>query len=78
MNSLPRATTQSCILKPKLGCGIIRKGKHDCDFVTVLLSEEGKGVGRLLVKQVTGKADETGRECCLECSYDGPNTKIML
>ncbi|MCJ1248995.1 hypothetical protein MMC30_006216 [Trapelia coarctata] len=52
------------------------KGYYFCNIVTVLPSEQGKGIGKLLFKTVTDKADREGRKCYLESSRDEPNTAI--
>jgi GNAT superfamily N-acetyltransferase len=44
--------------------------------VTVLPSEQGKGIGRALFEAVTKKADAEGMKCYLESSRDEPNMKI--
>jgi len=42
----------------------------------VLPTEQGKGIGKMLFKTVTNKADREGRKCYLESSRDEPNTAI--
>ena len=42
----------------------------------MLPSEQGKGIGKLLFKAVTDRADEEGRKCYLESSRDEPNIRI--
>ncbi|CZS95916.1 related to acetyltransferase, GNAT family family [Rhynchosporium agropyri] len=37
---------------------------------------QGKGIGKLLAREVTKMADEKGRRCYLESSRDVPNLKI--
>lgn len=37
---------------------------------------QGKGIGKLLAREVTKKADDEGRKCYLESSRDVPNMKI--
>jgi Acetyltransferase (GNAT) domain len=44
--------------------------------VTVLPEAQGKGVGKLLFKTVTDRADAEARKCYLESSRDEPNTAI--
>jgi GNAT superfamily N-acetyltransferase len=39
-------------------------------------SHQGKGIGKLLAREVTKKADAEGRKCYLESSRDVPNMKI--
>jgi GNAT superfamily N-acetyltransferase len=46
------------------------------NIITVLPSEQGKGIGRALFEEVTKKADAEGIRCYLESSRDEPNTKI--
>ncbi|SLM36431.1 gnat family protein [Lasallia pustulata] len=52
------------------------QGYYFCNIVTVLPSEQGKGIGKLLFKAVTDRADAEGRRCYLESSRDEPNVKI--
>ena len=51
-------------------------GYYFCNIVTVLPSEQGRGIGRLLFDAVTDRADNEGRKCYLESSRDEPNIKI--
>ncbi|SMR47253.1 unnamed protein product [Zymoseptoria tritici ST99CH_3D1] len=52
------------------------KGYYFCNIVTVLPETQGKGVGKLLFKHVTDKADAEGRKCYLESSRNQPNMAI--
>lgn len=52
------------------------KGYYFCNIVTVLPEAQGKGVGKLLFKQVTDVADQEGRVCYLESSRAVPNMAI--
>ncbi|MCJ1415612.1 hypothetical protein MMC32_001944 [Xylographa parallela] len=52
------------------------EGYYFCNIVTVLPSEQGRGIGKLLFQEVTRKADKEERKCYLESSLDEPNTKI--
>ena len=38
--------------------------------------QQGKGIGKLLFKHITDRADAEGRKCYLESSRDKPNTEI--
>ncbi|MCJ1411257.1 hypothetical protein MMC19_005345 [Ptychographa xylographoides] len=51
-------------------------GYYFCNIVTVLPSEQGKGIGKMLFQEVTAMADADGKKCYLESSRDEPNTKI--
>ena len=44
--------------------------------MVVLPGEQGKGIGRALMEEITKLADSEGRKCYLESSRDVPNTKI--
>lgn len=44
--------------------------------MVVLPKAQGKGVGRLMMKAVTDKADVEGMNCYLESSRDVPNMQI--
>ena len=52
------------------------KGYYFCNIVTVLPEAQGKGVGKLLFKDVTDIADREGRKCYLESSRAEPNMAI--
>ncbi|KAK4541037.1 hypothetical protein LTR36_008406 [Oleoguttula mirabilis] len=52
------------------------KGYYFCNIVTVLPAAQGKGIGKLLFKHVTGSADAEGRKCYLESSRAEPNMAI--
>jgi len=52
------------------------KGYYFCNIVTVLPSEQGKGIGKALFERITKQADKEGVKCYLESSRDEPNTKI--
>lgn len=52
------------------------RGYYFLNIITVLPSEQGKGIGRALFEEVTKKADTEGIKCYLESSRDQPNTKI--
>jgi len=52
------------------------RGYYFLNIITVLPSEQGKGIGRALFNEVTKKADEEGIRCYLESSRDEPNMKI--
>ncbi|MCJ1308264.1 hypothetical protein MMC25_001917 [Agyrium rufum] len=52
------------------------EGYYFCNIVTVLPDQQGRGIGKLLFKEVTDRADREGRKCYLESSRDEPNTKI--
>jgi GNAT superfamily N-acetyltransferase len=52
------------------------KGYYFLNIITVLPSEQGKGVGKALFEEVTKRADAEGIPCYLESSRDEPNTKI--
>ena len=51
-------------------------GYYFCNIVTVLPDQQGRGIGKLLFKHVTDRADAEGRKCYLESSRDRPNTEI--
>jgi GNAT superfamily N-acetyltransferase len=51
-------------------------GYYFCNIVTVLPEAQGKGVGKLLFKDVTDVADREGRKCYLESSRAEPNMAI--
>ncbi|EME47509.1 hypothetical protein DOTSEDRAFT_41907 [Dothistroma septosporum NZE10] len=53
-----------------------KKGYFFCNIVTVLPETQGKGIGKLLFKQVTDQADAEGRKCYLESSRAEPNMAI--
>jgi len=52
------------------------EGYYFCNIVTVLPEMQGMGVGKLLFKEVTDRADREGKKCYLESSRDVPNTRI--
>ncbi|KAI9744783.1 MAG: hypothetical protein M1818_001708 [Claussenomyces sp. TS43310] len=52
------------------------RGYYFLNIITVLPSQQGKGIGRALFQEVTRKADEDGIPCYLESSRDEPNIKI--
>ncbi len=52
------------------------RGYYFCNIVTVLPEVQGRGVGKLLFREVTDKADREGMRCYLESSRDEPNIKI--
>jgi len=52
------------------------RGYYFLNIITVLPSEQGKGIGRALFEAVTKKADAEGIKCYLESSRDQPNVKI--
>lgn len=52
------------------------KGYYFCNIVTVNPEAQGKGIGKMLFKKVTDKADEEGRKCYLESSRAEPNMAI--
>ena len=52
------------------------KGYYFCNIVTVLPEAQGKGVGKMLFKNVTDVADREGRKCYLESSRAEPNMAI--
>ena len=52
------------------------KGYYFCNIVTVLPEAQGKGVGKLLFKEVKDLADAEGRKCYLESSRAEPNMAI--
>ncbi|KAI4144293.1 MAG: hypothetical protein LQ340_006709 [Diploschistes diacapsis] len=54
------------------------KGYYFCNIVTVLPHHQGKGIGKLLFKHVTDRADAEGKRCYLESSRDKPNTEIYV
>jgi len=51
-------------------------GYYFCNIVTVLPESQGKGVGKLLFRHVTDRADAEGRKCYLESSRAEPNLAI--
>ncbi|KAK3701197.1 hypothetical protein LTR37_015576 [Vermiconidia calcicola] len=51
-------------------------GYYFCNIVTVLPEAQGKGVGKLLFRYVTDRADREGRKCYLESSRAEPNMAI--
>ena len=51
-------------------------GYYFCNIVTVLPEAQGKGVGKLLFREVTDVADREGRKCYLESSRREPNMAI--
>ena len=52
------------------------KGYYFCNIVTVLPEAQGKGVGKMLFKEVTDVADREGRKCYLESGRAEPNMAI--
>ncbi|KAI9876726.1 MAG: hypothetical protein M1830_005862 [Pleopsidium flavum] len=52
------------------------EGYYFCNIITVLPEMQGMGVGKMLFKEVTDRADREGRKCYLESSRDVPNTLI--
>jgi len=52
------------------------RGYYFLNIITVLPSEQGKGIGKKLFEEVTTKADREGLCCYLESSRDEPNMKI--
>jgi len=52
------------------------RGYYFLNIITVLPSEQGKGIGKRLFEEVTKKADQEGVCCYLESSRDEPNIKI--
>lgn len=52
------------------------KGYYFCNIVTVLPEAQGQGVGRKLMEEVLGMADEEGVGCYLESSRKVPNVPI--
>ncbi|XMA15710.1 hypothetical protein WAI453_008501 [Rhynchosporium graminicola] len=51
-------------------------GYYFVNIICVLPGQQGKGIGKLLAREVTKMADEKGRRCYLESSRDVPNLKI--
>ena len=51
-------------------------GYYFCNIVTVLPGQQGKGIGKMLFREVTERADREGRKCYLESSRNEPNTRI--
>ncbi|KAK3069962.1 hypothetical protein LTR53_011271 [Teratosphaeriaceae sp. CCFEE 6253] len=51
-------------------------GYYFCNIVTVLPEAQGRGIGKLLFKHVTDRADVEGRQCYLESSRATPNMEI--
>jgi len=51
-------------------------GYYFLNIMVVSPSHQGKGIGKLLAREVTKKADAEGRKCYLESSRDVPNMKI--
>ncbi|KAI9788655.1 MAG: hypothetical protein M1835_002160 [Candelina submexicana] len=52
------------------------RGYYFCNIVTVLPEAQGKGVGKLLFREITARADREGMKCYLESSKEEPNIKI--
>ncbi|KAG4432665.1 hypothetical protein IFR05_011843 [Cadophora sp. M221] len=52
------------------------KGYYFLNIMVVLPGQQGKGIGKLLAREVTKMADEEGKRCYLESSRDVPNMKI--
>lgn len=52
------------------------KGYYFLNITVVVPGQQGKGIGKTMVREVTRKADEEGRRCYLESSRDVPNIKI--
>lgn len=51
-------------------------GYYFLNIMVVSPKHQGKGIGKLLAREVTKKADAEGRKCYLESSRDVPNMKI--
>lgn len=52
------------------------RGYYFLNIMVVVPEAQGKGVGRQLMKAVTGQADAEGMNCYLESSRDRPNMQI--
>lgn len=52
------------------------KGCYFLNIMVVLPEMQGKGIGKLLMKEVTDMADKEGIPCYLESSRDVPNMQI--
>jgi GNAT superfamily N-acetyltransferase len=51
-------------------------GYYFLNIMVVKPGHQGKGIGKVLAREVTRRADEEGRRCYLESSRDVPNVKI--
>ncbi|PQE15605.1 Acyl- N-acyltransferase protein [Rutstroemia sp. NJR-2017a BBW] len=51
-------------------------GYYFLNIMVVHPDAQGKGIGKLLAKEVTAIADKEGKKCYLESSRDVPNMKI--
>jgi GNAT superfamily N-acetyltransferase len=52
------------------------RGYYFLNIMVVVPGQQGKGIGKMLAREVTKKADEEGRKCYLESSRDVPNIGI--
>ena len=52
------------------------KGYYFLNIMVVLPETQGKGIGKLLMAEVTDQADREGMKCYLESSRDVPNMQI--
>ena len=52
------------------------QGYYFLNIMVVLPDQQGKGIGKILAREVTMQADAEGRRCYLESSRDVPNMKI--
>ncbi|KAI5306908.1 hypothetical protein KEM56_006469 [Ascosphaera pollenicola] len=53
-----------------------KRGYYFCNVIAVAPGQQGKGIGKKLIKIVTDRADEEGLHCYLESSKQHPNLAI--
>ncbi|KAI5303952.1 hypothetical protein KEM55_000288, partial [Ascosphaera atra] len=53
-----------------------RRGYYFCQTVAVLPGQQGKGIGKMLLKAVMDRADQEGFHCYLESTRYTPNVEI--
>ncbi|KAI5296992.1 hypothetical protein KEM55_005304 [Ascosphaera atra] len=53
-----------------------RRGYYFCQTVAVMPGQQGKGIGKMLLKAVMDRADQEGFHCYLESTRYTPNVEI--